>query len=196
EIRPFVLGRFRRRDAATTQLANGTDWSGSAGLDAKLHPSQSLTLDATINPDFAQVEADQQVLNLTTYETYYPEKRPFFLEGIDTFSTPRQLLYTRRIGRAAPPPTLRTDPAFAEQLVDVPEPARIYGASKLTGQLAPRWTIATLQAVTSRNDVDVQLPSGERQGRLIAPPSAFHGAPRERDVGAHRHNRPLATQPT
>jgi hypothetical protein len=196
EIRPFVLGRFRRRDAATTQLANGTDWSGSAGFDAKLHPSQSLTLDATINPDFAQVEADQQVLNLTTYETYYPEKRPFFLEGIDTFSTPRQLLYTRRIGRAAPPPTLRTDPAFAEQLVDVPEPARIYGASKLTGQLAPRWTIATLQAVTSRNDVEVQLPSGERQQRLIDPLSAFNVVRVKRDVGANGHIGVMATMAT
>jgi hypothetical protein len=194
ELRPFVLGRFRRRDAATTQLANGTDWSGSAG--AKVHPTQSLTLDATLNPDFAQVEADQQVLNLTTYETYYPEKRPFFLEGIDTFSTPRQLLYTRRIGRAAPSPTLRTDPAVAEQLVDVPEPARIYGASKLTGQLAPHWTIATLQAVTGRNDVDVQLPNGDRQRRLIDPLSGFSVARVKRDLGSNGHIGLMATMAT
>jgi hypothetical protein len=174
EARPFVLGRVRRRDAATTQLASGTDLSGSAGIDLKWHPTQSLTLDATINADFAQVEADQQVLNLTTYETYYPEKRPFFLEGIDTFATPRQLLYTRRIGRAAPIPTLRLDPAFAEQLVDVPEPAHILGASKLTGALAPNLTIGTLQAVTARNDVDVQLAGGARDRRLIDPLTAFN----------------------
>ena len=61
-------------------------------------------IDATLNPDFAQVEADQIVLNLTKFETYYPEKRPFFLEGMDTFATPLQLIYTRRIGRAAPVP--------------------------------------------------------------------------------------------
>lgn len=173
EARPFILGRVRRRDAATTQLASGTDFGGSAGLDLKWHPTQSLTLDATFNPDFAQVEADQQILNLTTFETYYPEKRAFFLEGIDTFSTPRQLLYTRRIGRAAPVPSLRLGAPFSEQLVDVPEPARIFGASKLTGSLAPHWTIGTLQAVTGRNDVDVQLADGSRQRRLIDPLSAF-----------------------
>src|SRR5262249_6944346 len=157
ELRPFVVGRVRRRSAASTQLASGWDFGESIGLDVKWHPTQSLTLDATLNPDFAQVEADQLVLNLTKYETYYPEKRPFFLEGIDTFATPRQLLYTRRIGRAAPQPALRTSAPFGEQLVDVPTPATIYGASKITGEIARSWTIGTLQAVTAENDVDVQL---------------------------------------
>jgi hypothetical protein len=174
ELRPFVLGRLRRRDFTTTQLASGTDFAGSAGLDLKWHPSQSLTLDATLNPDFAQVEADQLVLNLTKFETYYPEKRPFFLEGIDTFATPRQLLYTRRIGRAAPSPALRTSAPFGEQLVDVPTPATIYGASKITGQLADGWTIGTLQAVTAENDVGVQLANGARQLRLIDPATSFN----------------------
>ncbi len=174
ELRPFALGRFRRRDAATTRVASGADFSGSAGLDLKWHLTQSLTLDATFNPDFAQVEADQQILNLTTYETYYPEKRPFFLEGIDMFTTPRQLLYTRRIGRAAPEPLLREDDPYGEQLVDEPEPARIYGASKLTGALAPQWAIGTLQAVTARNDVDAQLQDGSRSRRLIDPLTAFN----------------------
>jgi hypothetical protein len=173
ELRPFVLGRIRRRDAATTQLASGTDLSGSGGLDLKWHPTQALTLDATVNPDFAQVEADQLVLNLTKYETYYPEKRPFFLEGIDTFATPRQLLYTRRIGRAAPQPALRTSAPFGEQLVDVPVPATIYGASKITGQIADRWTIGTLQAVTAENDVAVRLADGSQQTRLIDPTTSF-----------------------
>jgi hypothetical protein len=196
ELRPFVLGRMRRRDPATTQLAKGTDLTASAGLDAKVHPSQSLTLDATIYPDFGQVEADQQILNLTNYETYYPEKRPFFLEGIDTFSTPKQLLYTRRIGRAAPPPTLRSDPLFADQLVDLPTPARIYGASKLTGQLAPHWTIATLEAVTGRNDVDVQVAGGAQEKRLIDPLSVFNVARVKRDLGENGHIGLLTTMVT
>ena len=174
ELRPFVLGRVRHRDPATTQLASGTDLGASAGLDLKWHPTQALTLDATFNPDFAQVEADQLVLNLTKYETYYPEKRPFFLEGIDTFATPRQLLYTRRIGRAAPQPALRTSAPFGEQLVDIPTPATIYGASKITGQLADHWTLGTLQAVTAENRVDVQLADGSRQSRLIDPLTSFN----------------------
>jgi hypothetical protein len=196
ELHPFVLGRARRRDAATTQLASGTDFTGSAGLDVKWHPTQALTLDATFNPDFAQVEADQQILNLTTYETYYPEKRPFFLEGIETFETPRQLLYTRRIGRAAPAPNLRTDPPYSEQLVDVPEPASIYGASKITGQLAPHWTIGTLQAVTGRNDVDVQLGDGTRQRRLIDPLSSFGVVRLKRDIDENGYVGAMATMTT
>jgi len=196
ELRPFVLGRVRRRDAASTQLASGTDLSGSGGADLKWHPTQALTLDATFNPDFAQVEADQQVLNLTTYETYYPEKRPFFLEGIDTFATPRQLLYTRRIGRAAPPPSLRADPPFTEQLVDVPEPARIYGASKLTGQIAPHWTLGTLQAVTGENDVDVQLAGGARERRLIDPLSSFNVVRVKRDLDDNGYIGAMATSTT
>src|SRR5262249_40805554 len=123
ELRPFVLGRVRVRDAVSDMIASGTDATGSAGLDIKWHASQSLTLDASFNPDFAQVEADQLILNLTTFETYYPEKRPFFLEGIDTFATPMQVLYTRRIGRASPVPALRTD--RIQTLVHLPAPATI-----------------------------------------------------------------------
>ncbi len=193
ETRPFVLGRFRRRDAATTSLASGNDFNGSAGIDLKWHPTQSLTIDATLNPDFAQVEADQQILNLTTFEVYYPEKRAFFLEGLDTFSTPRQLLYTRRIGRAAPLPSLRLGAPFAEQLVDVPEPARIFGASKLTGSLAPGWTVGTLQAVTGRNDVDVQVADGSRQRRLIDPLSAFGVVRVKRDLDGNGYVGVMAT---
>src|SRR5207249_2928908 len=110
-------GRFRNLEQGSTGLQSGTDWKVSGGLDLKWHPTNNLVLDATFNPDFAQVEADERVLNLTTFETYYPEKRPFFLEGIDLFSTPRQLLYTRRIGRAAAAPELRTAAPFGERLV-------------------------------------------------------------------------------
>ena len=192
ELRPFALGRLRRRDTANGQLANGTDVNGSLGLDIKWHPTQELTLDATINPDFAQVEADQIVLNLTTFETYYPEKRPFFREGMDVFATPFQLIYTRRIGRAAPSPTLLA----GEQLVDVSEPATIYGASKLVGRLADGWTVGTLQAVTARNDVGVQLPSGLRVKRLVEPLSSFNALRMKRDIGANGHIGILATAVT
>src|SRR5262249_27476322 len=121
ELRPFVLGRVRHRDPTSTTLGNGTDvttlangWdaSGSVGLDVKWHVTQNLTLDATFNPDFGQVEADQVVLNLTTYEIFFPEKRPFFLEGVDVFATPLPLLYTRRIGLAPDAPSLRTDAPY------------------------------------------------------------------------------------
>ena len=187
EIRPFLVGELRRLDASSSQLASGATFKPSAGLDLKWHPTQSLTLDATFNPDFAQVEADQVVLNLTTYETYYPEKRPFFLEGIDAFSTPFQLLYTRRIGRVPDLPSLRTDPVNNEQLVAVPTPATIYGASKLTGKLADKWSIGTVQAVTAENDVQVQLGNGTRVTRSVDPTSTFNVLRLKRDLGDHAY---------
>lgn len=75
-LHPFVAARLRRRDAATSRAASGTDFGAGAGLDLKWHPTQDLVFDSAVNPDFAQVEADEAVLNLATYETYYPEKRP------------------------------------------------------------------------------------------------------------------------
>jgi hypothetical protein len=169
ELRPFVLGKVRHRDEAPGQLAHGWDAAGSAGLDVKWHVTQNLTLDATFNPDFAQVEADQVVLNLTTYEVFYPEKRPFFLEGIDTFATPIGVLYTRRIGHAPDAPVLRADPPYNELLYDQPGPSTIYGAAKLTGTIGRKLTVGVLSALTARNTVDAQLEDGRRLRRIADP---------------------------
>jgi Domain of unknown function (DUF5916) len=176
EARPFIVGRLRRRDRtdpALGQLASGTDVLGSAGLDLGWNPSPDVTLDATFNPDFAQVEADQVVLNLSNVATYYPEKRPFFLAGIDVFTTPFQLLYTRRMGAVPPVPSLRTDAAHRELLVDQPEASTIYGATKLAWRMADTWSVAMLQAVTAANGVQVQLGDGSRVTRTVAPLSSF-----------------------
>ncbi len=86
---------------------NGIDQSASVGLDAKVGLTSNFTLDATVNPDFGQVEADPSVMNLTAYETFYPEKRPFFLEGktimqfdLESDEGANMLFYSRRIGGA------------------------------------------------------------------------------------------------
>jgi len=188
ELRPFVLGRVRHRDAVSGTLANGWDASGSVGLDVKWHVTQNLTVDATFNPDFGQVEADQVVLNLTTYEIFFPEKRPFFLEGADVFTTPIQLLYTRRIGLPPDAPVLRTDAPFNDQLYDQPSPSTIYGAAKLVGMIGDKLTVGALSALTARNSVDVQ--QGERRvSRIAEPMSLFnvlrlrYAAGRNLDVG-------------
>ena len=81
----------------------GGEWGGDGmrvepGLDVSWAPSPNLTLNATINPDFSQVESDQAQLDLTSnFALYFPEKRPFFMEGADYFNTPFQVLYTRQI---------------------------------------------------------------------------------------------------
>ena len=89
ELLPFALGRA---SSGPSVPEGGTDGSGAVGLDAKLGLTSNFTLDATVNPDFGQVEADPSVVNLTAYETFYEEKRPFFLEG-------RKILALRGRGR-------------------------------------------------------------------------------------------------
>src|SRR5207244_3258162 len=152
EFRPFVLGRLRHLDPTPALAGSGTDVVGSAGFDVKWHPSQALIVDAAVFPDFAQVDLDQLVLNLTQFETYYPEQRPFFLEGLEIYAIPMQLVYTRRIGRVPVAPAMRD----GEALVDLPQPTPIYLAAKLTGRIGDRWMIGALQAVTQENDVLVQ----------------------------------------
>ncbi len=75
------------------------DFTRNYGLDIKYGPSSNNTLDITINPEFGTVETDEEKLNLTPFPTYYPEKRPFFLEFQDFFKTGIQLFHSRRIGK-------------------------------------------------------------------------------------------------
>jgi hypothetical protein len=147
EWRPFALGEFIRRDKMG-DVPGDTDPSLSVGLDVKWHLGADLTLDAAILPDFGQVEADQIILNLETYELEFPEKRPFFQEGLDVFSTPIGLLYTRRIG------------APVEGAAD---PAPIWGATKLVGDAGPL-RVGLLAAMTGGVDVTetgMTLPAAE-----------------------------------
>lgn len=141
-------------------VAAGVDWTSdvgydaTAGVDLRWRVGERMTIDASVNPDFAQVEVDQRVLNLTTYETFVPEKRPFFVSGMDLFQVPRMelfpsaqtLFYTRRIG-AVPDVPVAADPAA------VAEPSTIYAAAKLNGRLGERVAAGGVSAVTAPNEV-------------------------------------------
>jgi len=192
ELRPFALGRLRRRDAAEDTVAHGYDRSGALGLDLKWHVTQDLTLDAAIMPDFAQVEADQLILNLTNVETFLPEKRALFLEGAEAFATPLQVFYSRRIGNAPTTPTLRTDIGTnTEKLVEVPETALIYGAAKLVGNLNDHWTVGAMSAFTAPNQVAVQESvNGVVTGtttRLAQPAMSFNVLRLKRELGRNAY---------
>jgi hypothetical protein len=190
ELRPFVLGRLgHRAPGSDDTLARGFEAGATAGLDAKLHLTNELTLDLAVNPDFGQVEADAAVLNLTTFETFLPEKRPFFLEGIDAFTGLRPLVYTRRVGRPPPPPVLGADRA----LVASPRPAPIYGAAKLVGTIGGRTTVGLLSALTGPTDVDVQDAAGLRERRRLEPLTAYHALRLKRLLGARTELGLLAT---
>jgi hypothetical protein len=190
ELRPFVLGKasYRAPDVGTT-LEHGGSLDGSAGLDAKAHLTNELTLDLTVNPDFGQVEADTVILNLSTFETFFPEKRPFFLEGIDTFAAIRPLVYTRRIGHAPAPPPL----GASEQLVADPEPSTIWGAAKVVGTVGGRTTVGLLSALTGANDVGVITAAGVPVTRLVEPWTAYNVVRLKRQIGANSDVGLLAT---
>lgn len=101
-FQPFVtqgsqFGRYYENDSATWQPKANT-WERDLGVDLRYSPTSALRLNLAVNPDFATVEADQFLFNLTTDELFLAERRPFFTESMDIFQTPSRLLYTRRIG--------------------------------------------------------------------------------------------------
>ena len=141
---------------------------GRSGGDVKLGLGSNLTLDLTINPDFGQVEADPAVVNLSAYETFFGERRPFFLEGSDLLSQ-RNLFYSRRIG-SPPPGSANGD--YVERRVNT----TILGAGKLTGQLRQGFSVAALAAVTDRETVRTFDSLGAPPyGRALVAPRAAYG---------------------
>ncbi len=155
EVMPYVSGRAELTPrTAGDPFRDGHDLFGSAGGDVRLGLTNDLTLDATINPDFGQVEVDPAVVNLTAFETIFPEKRPFFVEGSDLFSFGQlrafnqfgspTTFFSRRIGRS--PQGGITDPNAA--FTDVPAQTTIAGAAKITGKTRGGWSIALLDAMT------------------------------------------------
>lgn len=144
---------------------------GSTGLDAKIGLGADLTLDATINPDFGQVEADPSVMNLTAYETFYQEKRPFFLEGRNILSFnvhDGQTFYSRRIGHAPSfSPELRD-----EEFIRTPAGASILGAVKITGKTRNGLSVGLVESLSSRETARVSFQGAER--RQVVEPLASH----------------------
>jgi len=152
EVAPYVVTKNR----STPQPSGfGRTQKMTVGGDIKYGLTSNLTLDATINPDFGQVEADPAQLNLTAFETFLAEQRPFFLEGTGILSfagDASRLFYSRRIGRAPQLGGLVSDPT-----ADVPGETPILGAAKLTGRLSQGTSLGTLFAVTGDQSVGPTL---------------------------------------
>jgi len=167
ELLPHLVGRTAPEDRSAG------DASATGGLDLKLGVTTNFTLDATVNPDFGQVEADPSVVNLTAYETFYEEKRPFFLEGKKILSFDLegrdQLFYSRRVGQAPP-----FDPVLSEGETVEPyeSTATILGAVKLTGKTPGGVSIGVLQSLTQRESVGISSPAGSRE-QVMAPLGSY-----------------------
>lgn len=183
QLAPYLAGRLTVYSAQPP--VDGIYPSGSIGADLKLGLTSALTLDATFNPDFGQVEADQVVLNLTTFEIQFPEKRPFFLEGAELFATPFQQFYSRRIGRAPDSPSLAGDEQLA---TPPPTQGQIWLAAKLTGLVGKRFSVAALDALTAAQTADVQsLQTLQRSTRLVDPLANFAIVRLKREILSGSH---------
>jgi Domain of unknown function (DUF5916)/Carbohydrate family 9 binding domain-like len=188
ELRPYLAGRVTRTDPwpgpvpapfqggpCTAQgLSPQGLAAGCVGLDLKYALASDLNVVATLNPDFGQVEADQLVLNLTTFESFFPEKRPFFLEGLDLFNTPvqgggggpygnasYQLFYSRRIGRPPPEPDFTGTPTPDAVTLYLPASRPVAGAVKMTGMVGPA-SVGLLSAIEQPVDGAFYDPAAGR----------------------------------
>ena len=160
-----------------------------AGGDLKLGLGPNLTLDATVNPDFGQVEADPAVVNLTAFETVFDERRPFFIEGNELLTGRGQSFigrpswfYSRRIG-AAPRGVASGD------FVDAPTHTTIASAAKISGRLASGLSVGALAAVTPREYARTyNHSSGSLGSTAVEPPSTFGVLRLQQEFGAQQSN--------
>jgi hypothetical protein len=164
EVTPYVTGKSEfLRHTTGDPFNDGSRLDARSGLDLRAPVGKRLTLNATINPDFGQVEVDPAVVNLSDVETTFQEKRPYFVEGASTYRFGREgsnsywnfnwpeptFFYSRRIGRA-PQGALP-----ANDYARVPISATILGAAKLSGKITPTTNFGTLQALTGRQEAEL-----------------------------------------
>jgi hypothetical protein len=166
ELLPYVVTQRELHGDVdeSNPFLSSTENMVRVGGDLKYQVTSTLTLSATINPDFGQAEVDPAVVNLSAFETFFDEKREFFIEGRDKFgfgslwcftcsnASSLSMLSTRRIGRVPQATAL----AFNRgEYVDVPDATTILGAAKLTGRTSKGWNIGILDAVTAREKARV-----------------------------------------
>jgi hypothetical protein len=181
ELSPYVAGAATifPNTTAGNPFTAGARWAGRVGADVKMGLGPNLTLEATINPDFGQVEADPAEVNLTAFETRFPERRPFFLEGAPLFNIGHpNFYYSRRIG-ARP-----VGPAVGDY-VDYPVNTTILGAAKLSGRLPSKTSLALLAAATAEESAEVASAGLAGTQTIDVAPRAYYGVGRvQQEFGA------------
>ncbi len=182
EILPYLTTKaeYLYRDV-NDPFDNGSKYIPAIGVDLKMGIGSNLTLNGTVNPDFGQVEIDPAVINLSDTESFFNEKRPFFIEGASIFNfgvggsnnywgfnwPGPDLFYSRRIGRVPQGSAPNAD------YVDYPSGTHILGAAKLTGKLGDGWNIGTIQALTSDEKASLSI-DGSRE-KVEVEPMAYYG---------------------
>jgi hypothetical protein len=165
ELVPYVAGDLQAASGANpragTPFESRRPYAGRAGLDAKMGLGPNLTLDATVNPDFGQLDADPAQVNLTAFETFLEERRPFFTEGGQLLNSGNgpAYFYSRRVGG---PPRLSASADFVES----PRASTIWGAAKLTGRLSSGLSLGALGAFTGDAFADTYDFATRKQDRV------------------------------
>ena len=177
DITPYSVAKAEtfKAEPGNPFLAKGKSFNANAGIDAKIGVTNNMTMDLTINPDFGQVEADPSVVNLSAYETFYEEKRPFFIEGnnITNFGLGLgdgdvgndNLFYSRRIGRR-PQGFPDLEDGWSS---DVPTYTSILGAAKLTGKTQDGLSVGFVEAVTAEERAEIDTVGGTRLFDTVEP---------------------------
>ncbi|HSW28011.1 MAG TPA: DUF5916 domain-containing protein [Longimicrobiales bacterium] len=179
EILPYSVARLERAPGESENpFYKRNDGFGTVGADVKYGVTSDLTLDLTINPDFGQVEADPAQVNLTAFETFFPERRPFFLEGSGIFrfgialgdgdGANESLFYSRRIGRP-PQGSVDDDDGYS----DADPQTTILGAWKLSGKTSGGWSVGAMHALTSEERARVAPETGARYDEPVEPLSNY-----------------------
>ncbi|MCA9727734.1 MAG: carbohydrate binding family 9 domain-containing protein [Candidatus Eisenbacteria bacterium] len=189
ELLPYAVTRaesFAKQDG--NPFATGSDQAVAFGLDGKIGLTSDLTLDLTANPDFGQVEADPSEVNLSAFETFFDEKRPFFIEGSSILDFPLapavtggsftqdNLFYSRRIGRAPQGFASTADGEYS----DSPDHSSILGAAKMSGKTSRGWSIGVLEAVTAEENADIDGVHGKRE-QVVEPATNYFVGRVQRD---------------
>ncbi|HET9276376.1 MAG TPA: DUF5916 domain-containing protein [Gemmatimonadales bacterium] len=173
EFLPYVVGRSANVPSGdpADPFHDPHEMDSRAGADLKYLMTSNLTLNATVNPDFGQVEVDPAVINLSAFETFFEEKRPFFVENAGLFRfgglncyfcsnvSGLSLFYSRRIGRQPQGSSLAWDEG---EYADIPENTAILGAAKVTGRTPTGWSLGLLDATTRAESAPIQRPDGSR----------------------------------
>ncbi len=178
-ITPYTVTSLNTfKEEAGNPYMSGMSGNLNGGIDAKFGITNDLTLDVTINPDFGQVEADPSVVNLTAFETFYEEKRPFFIEGRNIFNfrlTPgdgdlsgENLFYSRRIGRT-PQHRPETD---GSTYMDMPKSTPILSAIKLSGKTEDGLSIGVMQSLTGEQHANI-FTSGTEYQKVVEPFTSY-----------------------
>lgn len=175
EVAPYVVAKTERfQSEAGNPFMTGKLSDINAGVDAKIGLTNNFTLDLTVNPDFGQVEADPSVVNLSAFETYFEEKRPFFIEGNNMLNfglmfgdgdlATQNLFYSRRIGRA---PQLSPD-LDDDEFAKIPSNTAILGAAKVTGRTNNGTSVGIIESVTANSYARIDSV-GKRNSLIVEP---------------------------